>query len=95
MLPWLIIWNFLSQKNLSLAELVALQREKFPSSGEINFTTQNPEECLTKIKNNFISEAYSIDDFDGISMTDNNCRINIRKSNTEPLIRVNIETKVI
>ena len=91
-IPWLLIWEHLSGCNLSLSELVSQRRNLFPSSGELNFTVPNAATCIERIQNHFVSEAISIDELDGLSMSFDTWRFNIRKSNTEPLVRLNVET---
>ncbi len=93
MIPWLIVWEFLSKSNFSLSNLIAERKSRFPSSGELNFTVPDAAECLQMVKDLFIADATSIDELDGLSMSFGNWRFNIRKSNTEPLIRLNVETK--
>ena len=46
MLPWLLIWELLSSKNVNLSGLVASRKKQFPSSGEINFEVSDPELCI-------------------------------------------------
>ena len=92
-IPWLLIWEHLSVSNLSLSELISWRRNLFPSSGELNFTVPNAAACLERVKNHFASKATSIDELDGLSMSFDIWRFNLRKSNTEPLVRLNVETK--
>ena len=92
-IPWLLIWEHLSVTNLSLSDLISQRRNRFPSSGELNFTVPNAETCIKRVHNYFVSEAISIDELDGLSMSFDTWRFNLRKSNTEPLVRLNIESK--
>ena len=92
MIPWLLIWELISQRNKTLAELVTKRKDLFPSSGEINFTISDPSHSIQKVKDFFSSVADSIDEIDGLSMSFENWRFNLRKSNTEPLVRLNVET---
>ena len=92
-IPWLLVWEYLSVSNLSLSELISGRRNRFPSSGELNFTVPNAATCIASIQNHFEHKAMSIDELDGLSMSFGNWRFNLRKSNTEPLVRLNIETK--
>ena len=91
--PWLLVWEHISLSNLSLSELISERRNRFPSSGEINFTVPNAASCIERVQNHFASKAISIDEMDGLSMSFNTWRFNLRKSNTEPLVRLNIEAK--
>ncbi len=93
MIPWLLIWELLSEKGILLSELVESRKKKFPSSGEINFKVSNPQKCLQKIDKKYAPLALFADRKDGISMLFENWRFNIRRSNTEPLLRLNLETK--
>ena len=93
MIPWLMIWELISQKGLPISELVSRQKDRFPSSGEVNFKVEDPMLCLEKVKKIYISKAKAVDEFDGLSMTFDKWRFNLRKSNTEPLVRLNVEAK--
>ena len=92
-IPGLLVWEHLSKSNLSLFDLIAEQKNRFPSSGELNFTVSNAESCIDRIQNHFASSAKSIDKLDGLSMSFSNWRFNLRKSNTEPLVRLNVEAR--
>ena len=92
-IPWLLIWEHLSVSNLSLSELISGVSKRFTSSGELNFTVPNAETCIERVQNYFVSEAMLIDELDGLSMSFNTWRFNLRKSNTEPLVRLNVETR--
>ncbi len=92
-IPWLLVWEYVSTTNLSLSDLVSEQKNRFPSSGELNFTVSNAESCIDRIQNHFCTSAGSTDEVDGLSMSFDNWRFNLRKSNTEPLVRLNVETK--
>ena len=92
-IPWLLIWEYLSGCNLSLSELISQRRNRFPSSGELNFTVPNAATCIERVQKHFASKATLIDELDGLSMSFDTWRFNIRKSNTEPLVRLNVETR--
>ena len=77
----------------TLSELISSQLIKFPSSGELNFNVSNPDYCLKKIKAIFALKALLVDFTDGVSMTFAEWRFNIRKSSTEPLVRLNLEVR--
>ena len=93
MIPWLMIWEILSKNNKSLAELIEERKRTFPSSGEINFKVSNVEKCIQVIKKIYVSQANSFNEMDGLSASFDLWRFNIRASNTEPLVRLNLETK--
>ena len=81
MIPWLLVWEYLSIRNLSLQHLISHRKQRFPSSGELNFTVPAAKKCMEFLKELFAAQALSMDESDGISMTFENWRFNIRKSN--------------
>ena len=93
MIPWLLIIELLSTTGLSLSKLVKSQFEAFPSSGENNFTVENADAAIKTVLQKYKPDALSIDETDGVSLTFENWRFNLRKSNNEPLVRLNIEAK--
>ena len=93
MIPWLVIWELVSKSGKTLGELLQECRAAFPSSGERNFTVSDAGACLDAIKAKFANEARTIDELDGVSLAFENWRLNLRKSNTEPLVRLNVETR--
>ena len=93
MIPWLLIIELLSTTGLSLSALVKSQFEAFPSSGENNFTVENADAAIQTVLQKYKPDALSIDETDGVSLTFENWRFNLRKSNNEPLVRLNIEAK--
>jgi phosphomannomutase len=93
MIPWLLVTELLCQKNQSLSQLLNHYINAFPASGEINFTIANPKLALEKILSYYQKDVKSIDKTDGISLEFDQWRFNLRSSNTEPLVRLNIETR--
>lgn len=93
MIPWLLIIELISERNQPISEMVKERISKFPSSGEINFKLDNPESAIINVYNYFINDAKFIDDTDGISFEFDNWRFNLRTSNTENLVRLNVESK--
>lgn len=93
MIPWLLVCELLSQTGQSLSKLISERIRLFPCSGEINFKVQNVASALQKIQSHFAGEIFSVDDTDGLSMTFTEWRLNLRGSNTEPLLRLNIESR--
>ena len=93
MIPWLVTWQLLSETKSTLSELIDRRKSLFPSSGELNFIVSDAVKCFKRIKESFLSDAILIEELDGLSMTFANWRFNLRKSNTEPLVRLNIETR--
>lgn len=91
LIPFLLILQLISDENKSLSELVGNMINNYPCSGEINSTIDNPDAKLDALK-----EKYSdgkIDTIDGVSIEFSDWRFNVRKSNTEPLLRLNVESK--
>ncbi|MBN2751176.1 MAG: phosphomannomutase CpsG [Rhodospirillaceae bacterium] len=92
MIPWLLIAAIVCRSGLSLAELVNQRMESYPCSGEINFET-NAQAATQRILDHYLPLAQNRDDTDGIGLTFSDWRFNLRQSNTEPLLRLNIETR--
>ena len=93
MIPWLLIAELLSIKEQTLSSLVKLRISKFPSSGEINHTLVNADQAFKRVEDFYRHDASIIDKLDGISMEFVDWRFNLRQSNTEPLVRLNVETR--
>ena len=68
-------------------------RARFPSSGEMNFTVSDADACVARAQEVYGATALSVDHLDGVSIVHEEWRMNLRKSNTEPLVRLNIETR--
>lgn len=95
MIPWLLTIELLSTTGKSLGQLVDERISAYPSSGEINFklTTVGSDEIFKAIETHYQSQSSEKNTLDGLSLDFDDWRFNIRASNTEPLIRLNIETK--
>ncbi len=93
MIPWLLLTQMMSDQNKSLAELVDERIEKFPVSGEINVEAENPTEVIASVKAHFADQQHQLDEIDGLGMDFGDWRFNLRPSNTEPLLRMNVETR--
>lgn len=93
MIPWLLAISVMSETQQSLSSLVENMIEKFPCSGEINFKVDDTNTTIQKIMNHFADQNPSIDTTDGISLDFGAWRLNVRASNTEPLLRLNIESR--
>jgi phosphomannomutase/phosphoglucomutase len=93
MIPWLLIAELMSKTGKTLSQLVSERMKAFPCSGEINYTVQDAPSILARIREHFASENPSIDETDGLSLEFAQWRMNIRSSNTEPLLRLNIEAR--
>ncbi len=92
MIPWLLVAELVSRHG-PLADLVAHRKAAFPSSGEINFTLEDPKTAIARVRSEFKSEAVSIDEMDGFGFDMGDWRFNLRSSNTEPVVRLNVETR--
>ncbi|MEG9499854.1 phosphomannomutase CpsG [Mannheimia indoligenes] len=91
MIPWLLTLELLCTTGKSLSELVGERLDKFPSPGEINSKLTDAQASIARVK-----EAYKdgkIETLDGISVEFDNWRFNLRSSNTEPVVRLNLETR--
>ena len=93
MIPWLLIVELISVREKKLSELVSERIAAFPCSGEINTIVKDGKATLTKIQDYFSDLNPVVDYTDGVSLDFNSWRANIRISNTEPLLRLNVETR--
>ncbi len=91
MIPWLLICSLLSRRRTTLSSLVAERMRAYPVSGEINFRVADPDAVIAAVEQRY--GHGTIDRTDGLSIAFADVRFNIRKSNTEPLLRLNIETR--
>ncbi|WP_312236455.1 phosphomannomutase [Stenotrophomonas sp.] len=93
MIPWLLIAALVSESGRSLADLVEARMAKFPCSGEINFKVSDAKAAVARVMDHYAAQSPSLDHTDGISADFGQWRFNLRSSNTEPLLRLNIETR--
>ncbi|MGY6555870.1 MAG: phosphomannomutase [Wenzhouxiangella sp.] len=93
MIPWLLLVEQISRTGTSLAELVDQGIRDFPCSGEINFSVASTEIVMQAVLDAYQATALSLDRTDGISLEFEDWRFNLRASNTEPVIRLNVETR--
>ena len=93
MIPWLLAISVLSETQQTLSSLVEGMIEKFPCSGEINFKVADTQATIQKLFDHFSNQNPSIDHTDGVSLDFGAWRFNVRASNTEPLLRLNIESR--
>jgi phosphomannomutase/phosphomannomutase/phosphoglucomutase len=93
MIPWLLAAEIMSLKNKKLSQLIEERMKLFPVSGEINRKVRDIQEAIEKIKLNYQEQSNNVDYTDGISMDMGNWRFNLRGSNTEPLLRLNVESR--
>ncbi len=93
MIPWLLVLELLSQADgKSLSDLMKERMESYPCSGEINSKVKDADEVLARIEAEYGSKG-KVTKIDGLSVEYDNWRFNLRKSNTEPVIRLNVETR--
>lgn len=93
MVPWLLIVELISKSGCSLGDLTCKRFEKFPSSGEMNFTVADASVSMARVDAAYKGRALSIDKMDGLSFDFGDWRFNLRKSNTESLVRLNLEER--
>ena len=93
MIPWLLIIELLSQDGRPFSQVVDQCMMDFPCSGEINFTIANAKETLARIQAFYAPKALTISHLDGVSMEFADWRFNVRSSNTEPVVRLNVESR--
>ncbi|MBL1242460.1 MAG: phosphomannomutase CpsG [OCS116 cluster bacterium] len=93
MIPWLLVAELLCVKLAKLSSMVADAMQAYPSPGEINRTVSDADAVMAKVLATYKNDAVAIDYTDGIGLDMGQWRFNLRKSNTEPLIRLNLETR--
>ncbi|WP_206485952.1 phosphomannomutase [Thalassotalea sp. G2M2-11] len=92
-IPWLLICQILSQSKAPLSSLVCESQNAYPCSGEINLKVDNTDKVLLALHREYAKSAESIDEIDGLGINYIDWRFNVRCSNTEPLLRVNVESR--
>ena len=93
MIPWLLVMELVSSSGNPLSQLVEAMVEAYPSPGEINRKIADPGAAIERVRQHYESESILIDTTDGISMEFADWRFNLRMSNTEPVVRLNLETR--
>lgn len=92
-IPWLLVAQILCETGKPLSELVGERMRKFPASGEINRRVDDAAGTIDRIRRRYEPGAKSVDFTDGLSVEFADWRFNLRASNTEPLIRLNVESR--
>ena len=93
MIPWLLVTEEISATGQNLGELVNARIKRYPCSGEINRKVNDPDSVLKGVEEHFNAHATAISHLDGVSMEfGRQWRFNLRKSNTEPVVRLNVES---
>jgi phosphomannomutase/phosphomannomutase/phosphoglucomutase len=93
MIPWMLVLDLMTATGRSLGELVGERIAAFPASGEINRRLDDPAAAMRRIRERYQADADRVDETDGIGMEFGDWRFNLRMSNTEPLIRLNVESR--
>ncbi|MFP1962590.1 phosphomannomutase CpsG [Lonsdalea quercina] len=93
MIPWLLVAELVAVKGKTLSQQVGDRLLAYPASGEINRKLENAKQKIEKIRAIYEPDAENIDLTDGISIEYPEWRFNLRTSNTEPVVRLNVESK--
>ena len=93
MIPWLLVVQLLSLSGKSLSALVGGRIQKYPASGEINRRVADADAIIATLEKRYAPAAENVDYTDGLSLEFKNWRFNLRMSNTEPVIRLNVESR--
>jgi len=92
-IPWLLVLELMSRQSKSLSQLIGDRMDKFPCSGERNDTVNNPRQIIEAMEQHYLSSASEVEKVDGLSMSFGDWRFNLRMSSTEPVIRLNVESR--
>jgi len=92
-IPWLLVAALISETGKSLSQLVGERQRLFPASGEINRTVSNIPATIARIEQRYAPQATAIESVDGLSIEYPEWRFNLRGSNTEPVLRLNVESR--
>ncbi|MCP4502487.1 MAG: phosphomannomutase [Deltaproteobacteria bacterium] len=93
MIPWLLLTQIMCRTGKTLSQLVEDRMKKFPASGEINRRLEDPQAAIIRVRNAFEKDAVDVDETDGLSLSFAKWRFNLRTSNTEPVLRLNVESR--
>ena len=93
MIPWLVVTQLMSETGKTLSQLVGERMRLFPASGEINRRVPDVQGTIAAVLAQYQPTALSVDRTDGVSVEFDRWRFNLRGSNTEPLIRLNVESR--
>ena len=93
MIPWLLVTEIMSRRGAPLSRLVDERMALFPASGEINRKVADADTALAALEEAYGPQAARIDRSDGVSIEFPDWRFNLRASNTEPLVRLNVESR--
>ena len=93
MILWLLVMELMSSSSKPLSELDNAMMVAYPSPGEINRAVADPASAIARVREYYETEALLVDEIDGVSMEFTDWRFNLRMSNTEPVVRLNVETR--
>jgi phosphomannomutase len=93
MIPWLLVLAMMSRRQQPLSALITERWQRYPVSGEINRQVADQDQVLSRVENSLGSKALVKDYTDGLSLEFTDWRFNLRKSNTEPVLRLNVESR--
>jgi phosphomannomutase len=93
MIPWLLITGIMSARKASLSTLVGERMRAYPASGEINRKVADAKAVIARVEAEYTPRAAAVDRTDGLSVEFADWRFNLRSSNTEPLLRLNVESR--
>jgi phosphomannomutase len=93
MIPWLLVMELICASGKPLSALVEAMMAAYPSPGEINRSIEDPKAAIARVRAHYEADALVVDETDGISLEFADWRFNLRMSNTEPLVRLNLETR--
>jgi phosphomannomutase len=93
MIPWLIAAQIISESGQKLSQLVNARIAKFPASGELNYRVPDSKAAIAAVESRYAAHAVAVDRTDGVSFEFSDWRLNLRTSNTEPLLRLNVESR--
>jgi phosphomannomutase/phosphomannomutase/phosphoglucomutase len=93
MLPWLLVAQEMARTGRPLSALVGEMQRAYPASGEINRRLADPAAAIARVEARWLAAARAVDRTDGLSLAFDTWRFNLRMSNTEPVLRLNVETR--
>ena len=93
MIPWLLVTELMCTRATTLSAMVGERLQAFPVSGEINRTISDPAALLKQVEHDLKGDALQVEHLDGLSMNFADWRFSLRMSNTEPVVRLNVEAR--
>ena len=93
MIPWLLAAELISRSGRPLSQLVGERMAAYPCSGELNYRVTDVPATLERVLGRYLPEEPFLDHTDGVSLEFPDWRFNLRSSNTEPLLRLNVESR--